>query len=320
MASAPERSSRTTFPVSLGLWLLACCLLFAIAPAPAMPGPRPGDSETFARVVADQQDRARRWHEREGDLRIPWDQARGHLAFVFDDIGHELHVHHKLQALRAPLTFSVLPGASYATGAQLRLLEDRRRERTIMLHLPCEPRDSEHMFNTPGERAQDFLLASDTPEQLRNKLLTALDRVPTAVGVNNHMGSRLTANRAAMDALMPILRERGMFFVDSLTIGQSVAAAAARAAQVPTLERHVFLDNDPRPDAIAKQLERAAARALEQPTIAIAHPSLAVARSLRDALPELHARGIGIFSMREFVERETRWRAPTNRGSRAPSQ
>ncbi|MGB1274423.1 MAG: divergent polysaccharide deacetylase family protein, partial [Nannocystaceae bacterium] len=106
----------------------------------------------------------------------------------------------------------------------------------------------------------------------------------------------------------------------SLTIGDSVAAESARAARVPTVERHIFLDNDPRPEAIAAQLEQAAVRSLEHPTIAIAHPSLAVARSLRNALPELHARGIGIFSMREFMERETRWRAPANRGKRAASK
>ncbi len=302
-----------TVPLSLPVWLVVCGILFVIAPNPPPVGPRPGDAATFARKLQDTYVQAQRWHAVLGDRVIPWEQARGHLAIVIDDVGHELHLHHKLQGLRAQLTFSVLPGATYVAGAQLRLQEDRRRERTVMLHLPCEPLDGSHMTRTPGERAQEFLLASDSPQQLRDKLRRALDRVPLAVGVNNHMGSRLTADPEAMAALMPVLRERGLFFLDSITTADSRAAEQARAAGVPTLERHLFLDHDPRPQAIAEQLERAAERALREPTIVIAHPSEEVVRVLREVLPDLHARQIGIFSLREFAERQTQWESPAKR-------
>ncbi len=300
-------------PLSLVVWLVVCATLFVLAPSPPAVGPRPGDAATFARKVEDVFAQTTRWYEKLGDRTIPWDQARGHLAIVIDDIGHELHLHQKLQGLRAPLTFSVLPNATYASGAQLRLTEDRRRPRTVMLHLPCEPLDAAHMTTKPQERAQEFLLVSDTPEQLRAKLIRALDRVPLAVGVNNHMGSRLTADPEVMAALMPVLQQRGLFFLDSITTGTTQAAAAAQAQGVATLKRHIFLDHEPTVSAIREQLERAATRSLREPTIAIAHPSPEVVEVLREALPELHTRGIGIFSLREFAARQSQWRPPANR-------
>src|SRR5690606_18838825 len=128
-----------------------------------------------------------------------------------------------------PLTFSVLPGALYTPGAQLRLRADPRRYREIWLHLPMEPMDAAQMFEG-AEAQEDFLRVADSPEQLRQKLLAAIERVPAAVGVNNHMGSRLSADPKAMNAVMEGLAPTGLAFLDSRTTPETVAAQAARAA------------------------------------------------------------------------------------------
>lgn len=289
--------------LSLAVWVALAGLLLLFAPPPPPPPVTTAEAEAiFQRTVDQTVERARSWQQTRGDQTIAWDQARGHLAIVIDDVGRELHLFDQLLALRFPLTFSVLPGSAYAPGAQLRLRADRRRYREILLHLPCEPEDLAKMLEgqEPGET---FLRVGDPPEALRAALRAALARVPGAVGVNNHMGSRLTAERAAMDALMPELHARGLFFLDSRTTATSQALAAAQAAGVPTLARDIFLDVDPAPGAVLAQLERAAERARDRPTVIIAHPSPAVVEVLREGLPRLHRDGIGVYPLRELLDR-----------------
>lgn len=289
-------------PLGLLATVALACLGFAFAPSP--PPPPPMDPEEIAalqrsidRLVAD----TRGWQASRGDRMLAWDAAEGHLAIVIDDIGRELHLFEQLLDLRYNLSFSVLPGAVYAAGTQLRLREDRRRYREIMLHLPMEPIEGARM--TEGVEAQEhFLLGSDDADTLRTKLADALARVPAAVGVNNHMGSRLSTDRAAMDALMPLLHERGLFFVDSRTSAQTVAEDAARAAGVPAAARRVFLDDDPSPDAIERELQRAATLSRTEPVIVIAHSSPAVVDVLRTRLPELYAQRIGVYPVSTVVQ------------------
>jgi polysaccharide deacetylase 2 family uncharacterized protein YibQ len=288
---------------SLVAWWVLAGAMFWLAPAPPLaPLAAAEDEAIFQRQLDETVARTRRWQDSRGDLQIPWDEARGHLAIVIDDIGRELHYFDQLLALRFPLTFSVVPGGVFAVGAQLRLRADRRRPREILLHLPSEPLDADKMTAGPEAREQ-FLRLGASADELRAALRAALDRVPVAVGVNNHMGSRLTADRAAMDALMPELRARGLFFLDSRTTAHSQGLAAADAAGVPALGRDVFLDHDPRPEAILAQLHQAAALAREAPTVVIAHPSQEVVEALRAELPRLYRDGIGVFPLREILAR-----------------
>src|SRR5580700_2117006 len=81
-----------------------------------------------------------------------------------------------------------------------------------------------------------------------------LDTVPYASGVNNHEGSLGTADRTLMKELMPLLHDHGLFFVDSRTTTATIAEVAAHTAGVPATSRNVFLDDEPSPDAIRKQL------------------------------------------------------------------
>lgn len=292
--------------VSLALWCVAAGGLFLAAPRPPEPPGTTAEEEAiFQRTVDQTVEKTRRWQAERGDWTIPWDEAEGHMAILIDDVGRELHLLGQLQALRYQLSFSVLPGAVYAPGAQLRLRADRRRHRDVLLHLPCEPKDQAKMLAGP-DAGESFLRVGDSPEALRGALEDALRRVPGAVGVNNHMGSRLTADRAAMDALMPVLRDRGLFFLDSWTTPDSQGQAAAAAAGVKTVGRDIFLDHDPEPAAILAQLAEAARRARDRPVVVLAHPSQALVDVLKEGLPRLHDEGIGVYPVREILARAPR--------------
>lgn len=284
-------------PYGLLVWIAVACLGFAFAPLPPPAPPMPADEiastqRAIDRLVAD----TRQWQSERGDRTIAWDDANGHLTIVIDDVGRELHLLEQLLGLRWQLVFSVLPGAVYAPGVQLRLRADRRRYREIMLHLPMQPDDDAHMHDG-DEAREDFLVLSDDPEALRRKLEAALVHVPAAVGVNNHMGSRLTADRAAMDTVMAVLAERGLFFLDSRTAAQTVAERAALDAGVPAIARRVFLDEDKSEAGIEAALARAAELARQEPIVAIGHPSPELVAVLERRLPQLHAVGIGVYPL-----------------------
>lgn len=295
--------SRAQIAWTLPVWIAVACVLFWLAPdPPAKPPPTEQEVAATERATEFVVRDVRRWQAEHGDLSRPWDEATGHLAIVIDDVGRELHVLEKLTALRFRLTFAVLPGSVYASGVQLRLTQDRRRYRELLLHLPMEPFDSSQMTAGP-EVHENFLLTSDERSVLVDKLTAALDSVPMALGVNNHMGSRLTADEAAMDAVMAELARRKLLFLDSRTNPQTVAESTARKHGVLTGARQVFLDNELDVEAIVAQLDRAAAQSLDGPVVAIGHPSVELHEALNRRLPQLHADGIAVYPLSELLAR-----------------
>ncbi len=296
--------------LGLPLWIIAAAILLWVAPRPPeAPDQRPEDVAAMQRttdfVVRD----AKQWQRDHGDRSLPWAQAEGHLAIVIDDVGRELHVLEKLIALRYRLTFSVLPGSVYAAGAQLRAAADRRRYREVLLHLPMEPLASAPMHEG-DEIRETFLLAEDDAGALTAKTEAALRAVPAAIGVNNHMGSKLTADREAMDAVMAVLKARELFFLDSRTHHDTQAPAAAAAAGVATLSRQVFLDHLETPEAIAAQLDEAARLSKLGPTVAIGHPSAAMVEVLQARLPMLLEDGVAIYPLSHVLEHQLRGEDP----------
>jgi polysaccharide deacetylase 2 family uncharacterized protein YibQ len=126
--------------------------------------------------------------------------------------------------------------------------------------------------------------------------------VPHAAGVNNHQGSRATADPALMEALMPELRQRGLFFIDSRTSAATVAYQAAEHSGVRAASRKVFLDDTATREAVLAQLELAARDAQHDGSaIAIGHPHPATIAALAEGVPALEARGIRIVFASELA-------------------
>ncbi len=222
----------------------------------------------------------------------------GRIALIIDDVGVRRDVLDDLIALPAAVTLSILP---YAQGPDEIARRARRQGHEVMLHLPMEPesRDSD-----PGPRA---LRAGMSPRILRRHIAWNLARFDGFVGVNNHMGSRFTSSEEEMRVLMTLLRERGLFFLDSLTTITSRGAAAAEALGVPFLSRDIFLDHRREPAAIAAQLlrlERTARR--EGIAIGIGHPYRETITALRAWLPGLEDRGVRLVPISSLLSADTR--------------
>jgi polysaccharide deacetylase 2 family uncharacterized protein YibQ len=139
-------------------------------------------------------------------------------------------------------------------------------------------------------------------QQVASALDAMLETVPHAAGVNNHQGSRATADPALMQALMPALRERGLFFIDSRTTAATVAYDAAESAGVRSASRKVFLDDTATREAVLAQLDLAARDALRDGSaIAIGHPHPATIVALAEGVPGLESKGIRLVFASDLV-------------------
>jgi uncharacterized protein len=187
------------------------------------------------------------------------------VAIVIDDMGYERQAGERLLALDLDLTFSFLPHAPHTRNLS-RLAREIGRD--VLLHLPMEPIDTNRWDPGPGA-----LYLSMPVEDLHRNLQDNLAAVPMAVGVNNHMGSRFTANPQAMATVMSILRPRDLFFLDSMTTADSTGYQIAREFGLPAIRRDIFLDNDRAAELIERQLAALIRLARKKGTaVAIAHP------------------------------------------------
>lgn len=202
------------------------------------------------------------------------------VAIIIDDIGYDKKMADGFLALNVPLTFSLLPMGTF----NHRIVDKAiQKDVEIMLHQPMEPSNYPHVNPGPGA-----LLSSMNADQLIAQLNSNLDSLPSIKGVNNHMGSKLTASSNQMRQVFTILKKRGLFFVDSRTTAETRCRQSAALLKLPFAERDVFLDHEQTPAFVRKQLKHLIKRANQQGyAIGIGHPHEVTLTVLKEMLPEL---------------------------------
>jgi polysaccharide deacetylase 2 family uncharacterized protein YibQ len=260
----------------------------ATAPSPVperpLPQARPADGGWEARAIPP-----------------PAVRAGAYVAIVIDDLGLDRARTARLASLPGPLTLSFL---SYAPDIDGQSREARARGHEILLHMPMEPEGRDD----PGPGALRMSLSDD---DIRARTAAALDRLPLALGLNNHMGSRFTRDPRALRPVLEELAGRGLLFLDSRTSGASVGFDLARRLGVAAAGRDVFLDNEIDARAIRTQLaelERVAAR--RGAAVAIGHPHEATIDALAQFVPEMLGRGMQLVGVSAIVRQRAREPAP----------
>ena len=131
--------------------------------------------------------------------------SRGALVFVIDDAGHNLRDLEPFLNFPGPITIAVLPGLPYSAEAARRV---RASGRELLLHQPMESIGG----TDPGPGA---IMAGMGSDEIRAIISRNLDELGPVAGMNNHEGSRITMDAEAMETILDISRERGIFFLDS---------------------------------------------------------------------------------------------------------
>ncbi len=168
---------------------------------------------------------------------------RHQIALIIDDVGYDMKVLKRLLALPFTITVSILPDAPYAKrAAQLA----HQHGATVMLHMPMETSNPKYQ-----KRMEDFYLHSAMSKSIFTQVFEdAVAKVPHVAGINNHMGSALTADKKSMQWLMELSKKNGLFFIDSRTSPISVGKEVAQANHITWNERDIFLDHSVEPEAL----------------------------------------------------------------------
>lgn len=223
---------------------------------------------------------------------LPTQKGHGQIALIIDDMGLVQSLSQRAVHLPAVVTLSYLP---YAPHLMQQAESAQAAGHDLMLHLPMEPIGHEN----PGPGA---LFVNQSAEEWRILTEKALHSFDGFIGVNNHMGSKLTANRAAMDVVCDVLKDRNLFFIDSRTGPQSVAGAAAQEKGVRVASRDVFLDDTQTPAAVQASLIRTEQVARQKgQAIAIGHPHAVTIEALARWIPDAQARGFVFVPVRTLV-------------------
>lgn len=219
--------------------------------------------------------------------------GKAHVAIVIDDMGVNIAKSREMLEMPPGLTFAFLP---YATKVAEMAADARARGHELMVHIPMEPMDPTRDAGT------DELITTMTPEELRATVESNLSKFSGYVGINNHMGSKFTADAPAMAQLMAILKEKGLFFLDSKTTALSQGATTATQTGVPFVVRNVFLDDDPSPESVHAEILRLEAIALKEGrAVAIGHPKEHTIAALKEFMVQAEARGIQIVPLSALV-------------------
>jgi len=209
--------------------------------------------------------------------------AKGRLAILLDDAGQRMDLVPAAVGLPKEIGIAILPFLPNSTETAVEMYDAGHE---VWLHLPMEAVGD----SNPGPGA---LMVGMGDQELRDAVFVAINNVPHVVGVNNHMGSKATANLRMMSWIMQELASMDLAFLDSRTTVDTVAEEAARAQGVKTGRRHVFLDNERTSDAIRAQLDEAVYRSrMEGEIIAIGHLNEVTLAVLAEELPGLAERGV----------------------------
>lgn len=225
---------------------------------------------------------------------LPTKAETGKMAIVIDDFGYNSDPINSFAALPKTITFSVLPYRAYSSEAASRALSSGHQ---VMLHLPMEP------LSTGDQSEPAMITVGMTDQEIQQTVTKAIQAIPGVVGVNNHQGSKATADKRVMRTALAVIKANSLFFVDSRTNPQSAAFDLSHQMGLRTGENDVFLDNSSDVGAIKAQIRTAIRLATQYGSItAIGHARTNTALAIREMLPEIEAAGVKLVYVSDLVK------------------
>ena len=221
----------------------------------------------------------------------------GSLTFVFDDAGHNLDQLEYFLRLPFPCTIAVLPGLRYSSESARRI---RKAGKQVILHQPMQSVD---LHINPGPGAVTPGLSA---EQIKNIVRKNLEEIWPVAGMNNHEGSLMTADEAAMSAVLDVVAEKHIFFLDSRTTARSVVAKVAKEKNMAVWERAIFIDNDKSRAAMETQIKKGLSIARQKGSaIMIGHVfTVELAQLLTEMYPTLIEEGFSLSAIAQAAQKD----------------
>ena len=119
----------------------------------------------------------------------------GKLAIVIDDFGYRPHNENQVLAMPSAISVAVLPDSPHAREMATKAHNSGHE---VLIHLPMAP-----LSKQPLEK--NTLRPEMSSDEIERIIRSAVNNVPYAVGINNHMGSKMTSNLFGMQKVMQAL-------------------------------------------------------------------------------------------------------------------
>ena len=212
------------------------------------------------------------------------EEARGNIVIIIDDFGYRDDiVSEGFLSLDADITFAIIPGHQ---NSKVFAAKADQNGYEVIVHMPMESTNE-----TRGEKEYK-LTTSMTSDEIESRVEKVISEFPEAVGMNNHQGSKATSDKRIMNIVGNVLKRHGKYFIDSRTSSETVAETTMRSRGVPTIRRHVFLDNEDKNNKIREQLYKLADKAeLKGLAVGIGHAKTNTLKVLKQEIPRLKEHG-----------------------------
>lgn len=203
------------------------------------------------------------------------------IALIFDDLGQNFKDLDEIHSLNIPVTVAVIPGLKFSKDVAYLA---NRYGFSVLIHLPMEPKGK----GKYGTQEIKFISASLTKRKLNSLLRYYLNSIRTAIGVNNHLGSKATEDQELMRAVLKAVKSNNLIFIDSRTSLDSCACEVAKQEEVLCGENEGFLDSVDVIESIKDKLNVLLQKASQKgKIIVIAHPKKDTFTVLKERLPSL---------------------------------
>ncbi len=225
--------------------------------------------------------------------------AQSTLAIVIDDFGYSGEGTDEILSLPIPVTAALMPFSSHTTEDYEKIIAAGKE---VIIHLPMEPKVGKKSW--VGDKG---IFLSMSEEEIRQRVEEAIAQVPEATAINNHMGSAIMENPTALGAILDVVKENDMQFLDSVTTPNSVASTLCDEKDIHLLKRNVFLDGTNDVETVKNNLRKAAKNAQKNGSaIAIGHVGpeggKVTAQAISDLIGELQSEGIEFVSIQQLTD------------------
>ncbi|ABS21383.1 divergent polysaccharide deacetylase family protein [Bacillus cytotoxicus] len=213
------------------------------------------------------------------------------VAIVIDDFGNNMKGTKEMLSLPIPLTVAVMP---FLPSTKQDAIAAHKKGHEVIIHMPMEPINGKKEWLGPKAITTDL-----SDDEIKHRIEQAIEAVPYAIGMNNHMGSKVTADERIMRIILTVCKKHGLFYLDSKTNSNSVVSRIGKELDVPIIENQMFFDDIYTSSHILKQAQFLLQKTRKTPVVvAIGHvgpPGETTSRAIQSTIPKVREHADFIF-------------------------
>lgn len=221
----------------------------------------------------------------------------GKLAIIIDDFGSGRQGVAQMMAIERHMTFAVLPFLEYSS---IDAAAAHEKGFEVIAHLPLEANYGKMSWLGPNP-----IMSGMKSDEVRKIVKESIEDIPYAVGANIHMGSKASNEESIVSAMLDVIKEKNLYFVDSRTANHPIGMKISSEKDVLCFDRNVFLDGQQPKSFIIKRLNEAGNIALRKGyAVAIGHVGIeggvVTAEAISEMLPEFDKKNIQLVFVSEL--------------------